>query len=397
MDGKGEPLMDKIRKYIRGACITLLITSFALLLYNNYAHTWLWLFLLAAFALLILIDEFVLPENHSTAIPVSLMQCADVLFLAWISEGYGSLLLLFIIQAALFRRYGKNSAFFSIFMLFLLCVPILILSPIPRLQTPSLFFILPPSLIVFHFMLLSSEEGKKIHRESLRRITDLEMHKKNLRDLNLRMEQWSRDQERLTILRERSRMSKEIHDTLGHTLTAISVQLGAAGMLVEHSPQEALSKITNARGLAREGLDNVRNTLSLMDEELLQFEDSLMDIVKKAQSSMGLRILPQIEARGKLPIKVQTLLLSALKEGITNGVRHGGASAFVFRLLCSEGRILFYLEDNGTGSETVTRGYGLTFMEKQAEECGGRLEAYTMKEAGFVLKLQIPLTEDDHD
>ncbi len=385
--------MDKIRRSVHGACITLLITSFALLLHDNYAHAWLWLFLLAGFALLILIDEFVLPQRHWAAISVSLLQCADVLFLAWLSEGYGSLLLLYILQAAYFRRYGKNSALLSVFVLYLLSVPILLLSPTPRLQAPYLL-LLPMSLIVFHFMLLSSEEGEKIHRESLRRITDLEMHKKNLRDLNLQMEQWSRDQEKLTILRERSRMSKEIHDTLGHTLTALSVQLGAAGMLVEHSPQEALAKITNARGLAREGLDNVRHTLSLMDGELLQFEDGLMAIVKKAQATMGLRILPQIEARGKLSLKVQTLILSALKEGITNGVRHGGASAFVFRLLCSEGRIHFYLEDNGTGSEKITRGYGLTFMEKQAEECGGTLEAYTMKEAGFVLKLQIPLMEE---
>jgi signal transduction histidine kinase len=117
-------------------------------------------------------------------------------------------------------------------------------------------------------------------------------------------------------------------------------------------------------------------------------------VIAKAEAGLGCKTLAQISMEGLLSASLQEFLVSALREGITNGVRHGGATAFVFRLNTEGGQIHFYLEDNGKGCGKIAMGYGLTAMEKQAEALGGSLDCYSVQDEGFVLKIDIPPRSD---
>jgi signal transduction histidine kinase len=239
-------------------------------------------------------------------------------------------------------------------------------------------------------MLLSIKEAHQYQCENIERIAELQLNKKELRDLNRKMKHYSDEMEKLTILRERNRMSKQIHDSIGHVLTAVSVQLEAAEILIKKNPDESIEKIQNAKKQTQGGLSSIKEALSLIDEDYIQFKDKLFYIIKNSEKNMSVKILPRIDIDGCLSTTVQELLLSALKEGITNGVRHGQATAFVCRLLLENGNIVFYLDDNGTGANKINMGYGLTAMEKQILELGGTLDVHSVKNEGFSLKIVIP-------
>jgi signal transduction histidine kinase len=191
---------------------------------------------------------------------------------------------------------------------------------------------------------------------------------------------------------ERSRMLKGIHDTLGHVLTAIIVQLSAAMQALDR-PEQARTQIENARNAARDGLADVRSTIGQLDDQGRTLAEQLLALAASARADLSVEVLTLVDRELSVTPTAQALLLSAFREGLTNGVRHGQATAFVLRIERQAGQIRFDLEDNGQGCPTFKPGYGLTAMEEMAGQLGGTLEASSLPEAGFALRLVLP----DHD
>lgn len=382
--------MDKESKYHYAIYGVLLFVSAALLAWENYSLSWLWLFVLTCFAFVTLLNDFLLKEQYRWNWCLTIIQCALALLLAYTMAGYGSIPLTVVVQVGLPVRYSKKASAWISFALCTLLLCALYMSQKHDLTSvyPGIFIAL--SFLIVLLLLFAIKDSARLQRDHLQRITQLQLSKKELRDLNRQMKHYSEEMEKITILRERNRMSKQIHDTLGHVLTAVSVQLGAAELLLAKNPDEALIKITNAKTQTHEGLRSIKEALSLIDEDSIQFEDRLFDTIRKAETSMNSKVLAQISVKNGLSLSVQDFLISALKEGITNGVRHGGASAFVFRLDTNGEGTVFHLEDNGKGCDKINMGYGLTAMERQAQEYGGILDAHSVKEEGFVLKIAIP-------
>lgn len=382
--------MEKDARYKNGIYGILIISSAVLLLWENFYSSWLWLFAFLIFTFVTLLNDFLLEENHWWSPCLTVVQYAGVLLLAALWPGYGSLPLVFVVQMGSTSRYGRRVSTVISLAFFVLLICALYLAPDSIMTTayPAVFLVV--CALTFQLFLFFEKDFALLRQDYLEQITRLQYNRKELRDLNRRMEDYSEEMEKMTILRERSRMSKQIHDTLGHVLTAVSVQLEAAELLFEKNPAETLAKIGNAKIQTREGLQSIKQALSLIDEDSIQFEEKLYDMVKKAGTAMDCKVLPQISIKGTVSLPVQEFILSSLKEGITNGVRHGGASAFVFRFDSSGNGLSFYLEDNGRGCAKINRGYGLTAMEKQAQEFGGAMEIHSVEQEGFVLTISIP-------
>jgi signal transduction histidine kinase len=386
--------MEKTNKYNYALYGALFGISAALLAWENHTFLWAWLFKFICLVFLTLLNDVFLRERHWRSRALTILQCAVIFLLAYTTAGYGSIPLAVAVQVGFSNRYGKKASVWITVILYTLLICVLYLSPGKNMTSPYPAIFIAVSGFVVMLLLLSVKDAMQLHDITLGKIVELQLNRKELRDLNSRMKYYNDDMKKITILQERSRMSKQIHDTLGHVLTAVSVQLGAAELLFEKNPKEALIKIANAKAQTREGLNSVKQTLSLIDEDHVQFEDRIFDIIGKARAGMNIKILAQISVKGDFSISVQEFILSALKEGITNGVRHGGASTFVFRFGADDGNLLFYLEDNGKGCEKINMGYGLTAMERQAQTYGGVLEPYSVKDEGFVLKIAIPCRRD---
>ena len=200
----------------------------------------------------------------------------------------------------------------------------------------------------------------------------------------------------VTALEERQRIAKEIHDTAGHSLTTVIMQTEAAKRIIDTNPAEAKSKLIAANLQAKNTLDRLRESVHVLSGEMgsVTLKTAMEQIVNESTDGTGIKIRAKIEDIYVSPAK-HRFLCNTLKEGIANGLRHGGATAFWFELKTVDGQIRFYLSDNGTGLETehFESGFGLTTMRDRVRKFGGDMYIMSEPEEGFELNVVLPMDE----
>jgi len=189
---------------------------------------------------------------------------------------------------------------------------------------------------------------------------------------------------------ERTRISRELHDLLGHHLTALSLNLEVAGHLVQGTAQE---HVNQAHTLARLLLSDVREAVSR-----LRTDDAAIDMAATlrplADNTAGLRIRLDLPEPFLLDDAERAhVLLRCTQEIITNAQRHAQASELRLRYRF-EGRTLrLQADDDGRGAEAPVAGNGLRGMRERLAAYGGEVAIATRPGAGFSLDLRLPLDE----
>jgi signal transduction histidine kinase len=186
---------------------------------------------------------------------------------------------------------------------------------------------------------------------------------------------------------ERLRISRELHDLLGHHLTALSLNLEVAGHLAEG---KALEHVRQSHTLAKLLLTDVREAVSEMREERgIDLTNALRVLVEG---------VPALHVELDLPERLQIedperaqVLLRCAQEIITNTVRHAGASHLALRMSQDATGICLAARDNGRGCEQATPGNGLRGMRERLFAYGGRVDIITAPGQGFALDVRIPL------
>lgn len=198
----------------------------------------------------------------------------------------------------------------------------------------------------------------------------------------------------VTILQERQRIARDIHDTAGHSITTVIMQTEAARLAMDSDPQDAKEKIVAANLQAKNALKELRECVHLLagersDENL---KDGLEQIVQDSCAGTGIVIRNEIEDISCSYAK-RNFLCNALKEGISNGLRHGHATAFYFELSQKDGEIRFLLSDNGVGADMqkLRSGFGMKSMRLRAEQYGGSVEFASFPEDGFEVRIRLPI------
>ncbi len=195
----------------------------------------------------------------------------------------------------------------------------------------------------------------------------------------------------VTALEERQRIAKEIHDTAGHSITTVIMQTEAAKLIVESNPKEAKSKIVAANLQAKHALEELRDSVHLLSgqQENQTLKAALERIIHESTDGTGITVRSQMDETEVSPA-MHRFLCNSLKEGISNGLRHGGATAFWFELKSENGEIRFLLSDNGKGVKTGEwqTGFGLSSMQSRAKSFGG--EVSFAAEEGFELIITLP-------
>jgi two-component system, NarL family, sensor histidine kinase DesK len=191
----------------------------------------------------------------------------------------------------------------------------------------------------------------------------------------------------LAVTRERERMGRDVHDILGHSLTVITVKTELAGRMLETLPatpaaDRARAEVADVERLAREALADVRATVSGTREVSLTGE---LAAARSALAAAGIRAdLPG--AVDVVPARHRELFAWALREGVTNVVRHSAATRCQVRLTadCVEVR------DDGRGPESCDGGgNGLTGLQSRAAKAGGRLEIERSPQGGFLMRVTV--------
>lgn len=231
-------------------------------------------------------------------------------------------------------------------------------------------------------------------REKLKRtMFELKLKTKQLEDTYAKLRETSDDLEEMTILKERNRIAREIHDTVGHTLTTVLMELEAGERLVTRDPELAVEKLRLAKGQVRKGLADIRESVGMLGSgrEILGLADSMRLLIEETTRHGEVFINSEITGLPQLTGQQEKALYRALQEGLTNGIRHGHSTAFVFKLKYEGGNVRFLLQDNGTGSDRIVRGFGLTAMEQRVKEAGGIFAIRSRYGEGCCIQITIPV------
>lgn len=235
-------------------------------------------------------------------------------------------------------------------------------------------------------------------RQALRNAMDeLKIKSKRLEDAYIKLQDAAIDIEEMAVYSERNKIAREIHDTVGHTLTTALIEIEAVERLLERNPELSAVKIGLAKCQIRQGLRNIRESVGMLNSgrEMMDFASSMKLLMDETAKHGEIFFRYEISEMPNLSRQQEKALYRALQEGITNGIKHGGSTAFVFRLRYEDGSVRFFLEDNGKGCDRIVPGFGLAAMEQRVREVGGMLNVSSAANEGFRISISIPVREGD--
>lgn len=187
---------------------------------------------------------------------------------------------------------------------------------------------------------------------------------------------YSAEIEKMTLLEERNRMSKELHDTLGHSFISLILSLDASIALMDSKPAEAKDRLTRLRTLAENNLDEMRNIVHEMGEEeessLIRQVESLVVRFREHTGTVLTLSLPETER--SIRFEVRQAVLRVIQESLTNALKHGKASQLHLELTFSESDLQLSVRNNGNPIDKLNYGFGLTTMKQRVERLGGHLQ-----------------------
>ncbi|WP_274361844.1 sensor histidine kinase [Paenibacillus thermotolerans] len=233
-----------------------------------------------------------------------------------------------------------------------------------------------------------------------RLLKENEEQTKIIKERSLVLEQYSQKVEQLTILEERDRVARELHDTVGHTFTSVIMGLDAVTLLLEKDPEKAKAKLAVLRSLTHNGLEEVRKTIhqTASEEEKLPISQQLSRLAGEFAVHTGTQIRFQLEGEETaLPKQTMLTLIRCLQESLTNAKRHGRARVVDITFSFRPNQVVLRVEDDGVGAESPTLGFGLTAMRERVSALQGHIDFRTGPGEGAVVLCSIPLRGYDHE
>ncbi|MBS4198385.1 sensor histidine kinase [Bacillus sp. FJAT-49732] len=216
-----------------------------------------------------------------------------------------------------------------------------------------------------------------------------------LQEAHEQMRRYAEEVEILTSTRERNQIAREIHDTVGHKMTALLVQLEVAQMIQESEPLKAKDTIQLCKQLAQSALQEVRLSVRAIHEEVgiqLGLIESLRKLLTDFSEMTGVKTSLQVEGDlSSVSATLQPIIYRVIQESLTNAKRHGNATQANVNLHVTEQQINIEIADNGAGVTGIVPGFGLINMRERVEEHSGMIQFISKKEHGFLIKISFPL------
>ncbi|NMG18932.1 histidine kinase [Brasilonema bromeliae] len=198
-------------------------------------------------------------------------------------------------------------------------------------------------------------------------------------------------------LQERNRIAREIHDGLGHTLAAQTIQMNNALLFWQSNNDKALTFLKQAKQLGAEALLEIRRSVSVLRSNPLQgqsLESVIEKLLKDFQHNTGIELSSKINLPLSLPTEVNTTVYRIVQESLTNIYKHAQATAVTVQLQHQAGILDLSIEDNGKGFNPTqnTTGFGLQGMRERALALGGQFHLHSQPAKGCCVCVSLPLS-----
>jgi signal transduction histidine kinase len=214
---------------------------------------------------------------------------------------------------------------------------------------------------------------------------------------NEKLRQYAMQIENQATLEERNRIAREIHDSLGHSLTALNLQLETALKLWQSNPGKAETFLATAKELGSKALNDVRQSVSTMRSNPLQeqsLEHAIASLAESFHRSNGILPIYQINLEYPLPPEINTAIYRITQESLTNISKYAYATEVKLELATARGNLRLIIQDNGRGFDLGqnTTGFGLHSMRDRTLALGGEFNINSAPGSGCKITVNIPLT-----
>lgn len=248
--------------------------------------------------------------------------------------------------------------------------------------------------VLYMILLFTSERRENVRIQKLNR---------QLNEANTQLKEYAVELEHMTAMRERNRLAREIHDTLGHTLTGIIMGADAGLALFDAAPEEARKRVEVIAQSARDGLNDVRRSIKALRVDALEkhsLEEALEGLLENFRLTTGLEV-EYAQQAGELRFAAdeEDTLYRIVQEGLTNAVRHGHAKRASLALVRQGETLTVTLQDDGEGCAAPEAGFGLRHMQERLGMLGGSLTYGSSRQdsgyGGFMITASMPIREKE--
>ena len=234
-------------------------------------------------------------------------------------------------------------------------------------------------------------QANRARREAQQLLSDLQAAHRQLQEFAAQVEE-------LAVAQERNRLSRDLHDTLGHRLTVSIVQLEGAERLIAAAPERASQMVNSVRQQLNEGLSEVRRTVGMLRTPVatdLSLPKALHELAIDFEKATQLSIRVTVpDSLPPLPEAHRLAVYRAAQEALTNIQRHAQASEASLTMDLSAEALTLRVRDNGIGlpDEADQKGFGLRGMRERIMQLGGSVELRSAKTDGTTVLIQLPNT-----
>lgn len=215
--------------------------------------------------------------------------------------------------------------------------------------------------------------------------------------VNHELENYAAVSEKIAEDKERKRLAREIHDTLGHALTGIAAGVDACIAMIDINPEATKKQLMVISKVVRQGIVDVRNSLNKLRPGALEqhgFKGAIENMIEEFTSVSDLTIsldyrLDKVDFENTK----EDILFRVIQESFTNAVRHGDATHIDISLYIEDNSLYLKIQDNGQGCEEIHYGFGLKQMKERLGMINGKV-AYDGHH-GFLTIVTIPLQEGE--
>lgn len=209
---------------------------------------------------------------------------------------------------------------------------------------------------------------------------------------NRELKSYAAVSEKIAQDRERRRIARDIHDTVGHALTGITAGIDAVMVLIDIDPNAAKEQLQKVSIAVKQGLQDIRITLNKIRPDALEhytLETSLKKMLKEFSDLSHLQINFNYNwGTSEFEKTTEIVIFRVIEESITNALRHGHATEVDINCKLSESNYIIVIQNNGQSAEKIKPGYGITQMKERLAVINGKvkIESYPI----FTVTVFIP-------
>jgi signal transduction histidine kinase len=387
--------MPFFRKYLIIFKYFLLISIF-FQIYHVYHNKIFTMVLLLVFSTILMVNDYIRNTKlaiNSSYIYISLLfTICGAMALSHFVDGFGTNIYIFFPLVELLELKGikLKSLFLVHLMLFLLVLFLDIGIPMNWDKFSSFginilcYFAVASTAYSIRVIQIEKEEVNKLNEK--------------LQLANIKLQQYSLEVEELTASKERTRMAQELHDSVGHSLMALTMHLEFAKKICDTQPGKVKEVLAKSEDIAKSSISSLREVVNLFKEnqEIRHFNDAIEGIIDNFQMLNNIRInFNTTKNLDELKPIIKNSMYKTIQEFITNSIKHGKATEINISIIREENGIRFTLTNNGIGCNKIIKSNGLIGIETRITSLNGEVKYFSNNNLGFGIHIYIPVTVEE--